>query len=1328
MRYTPTPQAVHEAWLGLAQPAEGLTLSVPVLVDADLDRAYGATERRAFADWVATLASTPADTFHHALREGMAELLGYGDASLQLVEDDRFDVWVSEGSQVLRPTAFVRSPDPNEAPIALLWATPDVPALDTPESTTGPWSYPATDKFVRMLRANGVAMGWLVNRHEWRLVYAPTGETTGWLAFRFAHMVEAAGQPLFDAWRVLFERYRQHDVGPDATLAQLLADSRTRQADVTTALAKQVFGAIETLLHGFVAAGTRGPHDPLEDAFRDDPDAVYSALLTTLLRLVFLLYAEDRQLLPIDHPIYRDHYSVRGLAAQLREDAARHPDTMHARFGAWARLLALFRAVHDGVMLPAVGHADTARATEIPARHGHLFDPERHPLLEGTAPGDPTPRLPHERAAATPPQVDDATVLAVLNALTILDREHLSYASLGVAEIGSVYERLMGYHIVRADGPGACLKPARVWVTVDELSAIPHRQRGKWLKAEAGLTTARADALAKAVTAALDKGDPNAAVQALLGDAVTETTPSGKVPKRCDTGDLIVQPGTERRRTSSHYTPPSLSRPIVARTLEPVVAAIARRNAVAQGALPADAPADAFDVNPATWSNAVAPRAEQLLALKVCDPAMGSGAFLVEACGWLADRVVEAWAREGELPARQAEGDPVLAARRLVAQRCLYGVDRNRFAVDLARLSLWLYTLARDLPFTFVDHALQHGDSLVGLNQQQLLDGSWASNPQLGLWQGEVRDAFGEALRLRERIVALAAATDAASVNERAYLLRNADEVLQRAKLVGDVVVSAFFAASKPTARENLRKSRVGQLSEWFATQSAWPPPAEILLWQAEVLAQTPVFHWPLAFPEVFVQAREDLLAAGEANAMFDAFVGNPPFLGGSMISSYNSPAYKDWVFLPDAIGGTCDLAAMFLRRCAAALGAHGTLGMIVTNTISQGDTREGGLQWLAVDGGATIYHAENDAAWPGQAAVTISKVCFSLGHCTTAAGDVTLDGVTVKQINSRLMAGAERGDPRKLKRNQGLSYLGTKVYGQGFTLTPEERDAYLASDPRNAERIFPYLGGQEVNSSPTQSHHRYVISFGDMSLAEAEQWPELLARVRELVKPERDRQNRQAIRQRWWRYADHRPGLYASIAGLDRCLVTSTVAKHLVFSFQPTARVFSHKLYVFPVADHAHFALLQSRAHAAWTWLLSSTLETRLNYSASDCFETFPFPAPRTLAAGGALSEAGAALYAARAAYLVEHEIGLTKLYNALTDPNDQRPAIVALRRQHEAVDAAVLAAYGWASVPVPPYETPADATPRKAFDAAVIDALFAENARQARCESRGEAVYAEG
>src|SRR2546428_2598389 len=104
-----------------------------------------------------------------------------------------------------------------------------------------------------------------------------------------------------------------------------------------------------------------------------------------------------------------------------------------------------------------------------------------------------------------------------------------------------------------------------------------------------------------------------------------------------------------------------------------------------------------------------APQSEMLLNLKVCDPAMGSGAFLVEACRFLADQVVAAWTREGRAPA--ANEDVVMHARRLVAQRCLYGVDKNQFAVSLAKLSVWLVTVGTEHPSSVVDHALQHRPS-----------------------------------------------------------------------------------------------------------------------------------------------------------------------------------------------------------------------------------------------------------------------------------------------------------------------------------------------------------------------------------------------------------------------------------------------------------------------------------------------------------------------------------------------------------------------------------------------------------------------------------------
>ncbi|MEO8183992.1 MAG: type IIL restriction-modification enzyme MmeI [Deltaproteobacteria bacterium] len=332
--------------------------------------------------------------------------------------------------------------------------------------------------------------------------------------------------------------------------------------------------------------------------------------------------------------------------------------------------------------------------------------------------------------------------------------------------------------------------------------------------------------------------------------------------------------------------------------------------------------------------------------------------------------------------------------------------------------------------------------------------------------------------------------------------------------------------------------------------------------------------------------------------------------------------------------------------------------------------------------------------------------------------------------INSRLMPKAERPDPTVLVRNAGLSFQGSVVLGMGFTLTPDERDALVQRNRANAQRIFPYLGGEEVNTSPTQSHDRYVINFGQMSLEEAEHWPDLMRIVRERVEPERRTNNRQNYRERWWRFGEARPGLYAAISPLQRCLVTARVTKHLCFSFQPTNRVLNEKLYVFPFAHHTPFAILQSRIHEAWVRLLSSTLKTDLNYSASDCFETFPFPNPDPRTLFGALEAIGQALYDARAQLMLDTEKGLTKTYNDLKDPACKDARIFALRTQHEALDRAVLDAYGWGNVPVPPFCPTNDAERERlqAFKDDVIDRLFVLNAERAALEGSSAAPSPRG
>ena len=323
------------------------------------------------------------------------------------------------------------------------------------------------------------------------------------------------------------------------------------------------------------------------------------------------------------------------------------------------------------------------------------------------------------------------------------------------------------------------------------------------------------------------------------------------------------------------------------------------------------------------------------------------------------------------------------------------------------------------------------------------------------------------------------------------------------------------------------------------------------------------------------------------------------------------------------------------------------------------------------------------------------------------------LNGETVDHINSRLRPKPERPDPQRLKANEGLSFVGSIALGAGFVLTPEEREKLIEKDPRNAERIFPYIGGREVNTSPTQDYHRYVINFGKMTLEEAELWPDLIKIIRELVKPERDKNKRGIRRRYWWRFGEAASGLYKVIAPLNRCLVTACVAKHVIFSSQPANRVFSQKLFAFPLVRYAYLGLLQSRIHRPWVWLLSSTMKTDLSYSASKCFETFPFPPGVSLQEGAPLDQAGEALNEARVAFMISTNQGLTKTYNALKDPNNTDPPILELRLLHEVVDRTVLAAYGWGDIEVPPYEERS-----QAFEDEVIDRLFVLNAERAEEE----------
>jgi hypothetical protein len=248
------------------------------------------------------------------------------------------------------------------------------------------------------------------------------------------------------------------------------------------------------------------------------------------------------------------------------------------------------------------------------------------------------------------------------------------------------------------------------------------------------------------------------------------------------------------------------------------------------------------------------------------------------------------------------------------------------------------------------------------------------------------------------------------------------------------------------------------------------------------------------------------------------------------------------------------------------------------------------------------------------------------------------------------------------------------------------------------------------------------VINFGDMSLDEAEAWPALLKIIRIKVKPERDANNREARRKFWWKFAERAAGLYEALAPLDRCIATAMVTKHLNFSFVSSRQILDQKVVVIVDDRFTIWSVLQSRIHAFWARLHSSTLEDRLSYSPSDAFGTFPFPDESTLAANTPLEAVAKRLYENRAAYMVATDQGLTKTYNALTDPTNSDPELVNLRRLHEQLDRAVLDAYSQTRIDVPPYAG-ASAEQIERFRDQVLDFLFARNALLAKREAAARA-----
>ncbi|HZN20592.1 MAG TPA: DNA methyltransferase [Micromonosporaceae bacterium] len=1115
------------------------------------------------------------------------------------------------------------------------------------------WAASPVDHMVELCRATGVSVGLVTNGWRWALVHATKDLPIGVATFDAEIWVDEPGT--LAAFADLLGGHRWLTRPDGEHVPALLRESGTREEAVTGQLGAQVRAAVEHLVDAFSRADREAGGAPLAGVA---PREVYRGAVTATMRMVFLLYAEDRGLLPVNDRLYAESYAMHSLFQSLRADADRlTEDILDRRTTAWGRLLATSRAVHSGVRHDAL---------RLPAYGGALFHAGRFPWFEAV-------------------RVDDRTMLRVLTQLLVLHRrgrasieaQALSYRSLDVEQIGYVYEGLLDHSAVRATGTVLPLiGPAQPELPLSTLEAhtgdglvdllVERMSLGSRRKVTAGQV--------RRWLAEQPDGPSLAGLRAACGgdDAlVARVRPYwGVLRPDLRGGPLVYAAGAvyvtqvgDRRAAGAHYTPKHLAEEIVTHTLDPLC--------FSPG--PADGVDDGWRVRPA----------DELLALRVVDIAMGSGAFLVSACRYLANRVAEAWDRDGVpdgLPAgggSEAEEERLVAARRLVADRCLYGVDRDDMAVEMAKLSLWLVTLARGRPFEFLDHALRRGDSLLGITSPDQLRYLHLDPAEGRRLTGHVSffddaaeaiaAALGEASRSRRELESIVV-RDVRDAEDKAELLTAAELRTGALRLVADGVVAAALlragrsAAEYEAALEGVRRYAEAALTgdpvatgELAAQNRAW-----LGTGRPEPAPERECFHWPLEFPEVM-----------EVGG-FHAVVGNPPFQGGQRITGAAGTDYRDHLvrWLASGKRGSADLVAYFFLR-AAEIAPHGRVGLLATNTIAQGDTREVGLDGL-VERGWAIVRATKSMRWPGEATLEVSKVW--LGR--PGEGErVVLDDAAVNEITPSLDAASRvTGAPHRLAANAGIAFQGSNILGLGFTMTPGEARELIERDPRNAEVLFPYLNGEDLNSRPDCSARRWVINFRDWPIERAQQYPDCFERVVRLVKPERDRNRDRSRREIWWRFTRPALDLHRAIQGLDRVLVIALVSKVALPVFSRSGQVFSHMLGVFATDDSADLAFLSSAPHYWWAISRASSLKGDLRYTPSDVFETLARPEPTQR-----MRELGERLDAYRRDLMLDRDEGLTKTYNRVHDEREPAADIAGLRAIHVEIDHAVAEAYGW-------------------------------------------------
>lgn len=1175
---------------------------------------------------------------------------------------------------------------------ALVWVIDPVTGLR--EACEDGWSDSPIDRMELLLRKAGLPIGIVTDGRWWGLVSAPQGTLAASGIVDAQTWIEE--REVLDAFVALLSPSRLLGKRTEHRLSALFVDSVLAAEQITEALGAQVRRAVELVVAALDESAAEARHRQEPDPLPKDGDEIYAAVVTVLMRVVFLLFAEERGLLPTGE-LYSAGYSLSDQRELLERRARDENDeALDATSLTWHRLLATSMALYGGA---------TFEDLRLPAYGGSLFDPQRFGFLTATT----------DRGVLAL-TVSDRVMLEVLRAIQTarIDGQlrRISFRDIDVEQIGYIYEGLLGFTCQRAtkvtiglDGKDG----AEPEITLEELEEFASKTSdgatfGKMLfnrvkktqPSAKGLTAAQ---YAKLATTGDSVEDAIQAVRSVTTDEVLAERLRNWIglirrdlrgrPVVALEGGLLVVETASRKNAGAHYTPRALAEEVVLHALEPIVYS----------------PGPHQTADRSAWQ---LKSSTEILDLKVADIACGSGAFLVAAARYLAARLQEAWQSEGVSPELSPTDRETRALRAVVAY-CLYGADINEMAVEMCKLSLWLVSLDRSLPFSFVDDKMLHGNSLLGLTSLRQLEKlhispsqataeipktehSGKGQPTLDIpedaliGQLNLSNRIQKAISLRHALTSEIDNTDPMrSAATKRNQMKDLAKVTQTLRQIADGVIAAGLPlGGKPGKQLNNAYDKL-RLAARYALPSSDGPADPTLLNELITEGLTPTvetdyaqwqpLHWCLEVPDVM------------ARGGFDAIVGNPPFLGGKKISPAMGKNMRQWCVrqIANNTTGNADLVSYFSLRATNLLRPTGTLGLIATNSIAQGDTREVGLDQM-VSEGFIITRAIQSRPWPAASAKLEYACVWGTGGAVSNAATRVCDGVAVDRISPLLEAeGRVSGNPLPLRENVGTAFQGCIIDGKGFIIEPEEAKQWIHEEPRNAEVLSHFLNGDDIDSQPDTSPRRWIINFRELPESSAKTYTKPWGHVYHEVRPTRLQKDPIAYPRmvnEWWKFWMPRPNMEKAISGLNEILTLARNSNCLTPIRTPRGAVMSEQLIIFATDSYAQQAILSSSLHQMWAIKYTSTLGSGLRYTPSKVFMTFPRPRPLV-----ELDAIGLIMHTELRGIMLRRNMGLTTLYNRINNPDlpdSTDPDVARLRQIHVDLDQAVMAAYGWDDIPL--------------------------------------------